>query len=112
MHSEEDRMCGKGQGKESTSELWRMRQAYKISHLPVPAGRRLHRIIFPVKGNAEMFKKQPAAIRVIIPGCSQRKGGNRRVMRQLVNTAGSLELRVADKHNINVLRARLPGTQL
>lgn len=59
-----------------------------------------------------MFKKQPGTIRVIIPGCSQRKGGSRRVMRQLVNAAQSLESRVADKHNINVLRATLHGTQL
>lgn len=52
MHSEEeDRVCGKGQGKASPSVLQRMRQACKISHLPVPEGRRLHRVIFPVKGN-------------------------------------------------------------
>lgn len=59
-----------------------------------------------------MFKKQPGTIRVIIPGCGKRKGGSRRVMRQLVNAAQSLESRVADKHNINVLRATLHGTQL
>jgi hypothetical protein len=44
--------CGKGQRRTSpTHVLWRMRRAYKISHVPAPEGRRLHCVIFPVKGN-------------------------------------------------------------
>lgn len=98
-------MCGKGQGKgppptpsPTPRVLWRMRQAYKMSHLPVPEGRRL-RCIFPVKGNPSMFKKQPGTIRVIIPGCIKRKGGSRRshakVIRQLVTVARNPESRVS-----------------
>lgn len=82
-----------GSGKASPSVLQRMRQACKISHLPVPEGRRLHRVIFPVKGNTWTFKEQPGTIRVIIPGCSKRKGESRsqlRVIRQSVNPAQDL----------------------
>lgn len=46
-----------------------VRQAYTISHIPVPEGRRPHCVIFPV-----MFKKQPGMIRVIILDCSKWKG--------------------------------------
>lgn len=61
-----------------------------------------------------MFKTQAGTIRVIIPGCSKRKGGRRRVMRRLVkvNAVQSLESRVADKHDINVLGATPHDTQL
>lgn len=97
VHSEEEDSVWEGSGKESPRVLRRMRQAYKIYHLPVPEGRRLH-CIFQVKGKTSMFKKQPGIIRVIIPGCIKPKGGSRRihekVIRQLANAAQNLKSRV------------------
>ena len=106
---EEDRVCGKGQGKAAPCVFQRMRWAYKISSFPVPEGRRLHQVIFPVKGNTWMFKKQPGTIRVMIPGCSKWKRESRRSharkMRRSVSPAQDLITQ-------RCFRAMLHGTQL
>lgn len=66
-----------------------VRQAYTISHIPAPEGRRPPCVIFPVA-----FKKQPGVVRVVILGCSKCKGGAKRnharVIRQPVTVALNL----------------------
>lgn len=86
-----------------------MRWAYKISSFPVPEGRRLHQVIFPVKGNTWMFKKQPGTIRVMIPGCSKWKHESRRSHARMIRQSVSPS---QDLITQRCFRAMLHGTQL